>query len=68
MPSRALVLAYFASMNRSVFAAQCLVECCIQLLLQGRTFDDIQVSEGSSCCRGGYGVGFDDIQVTEGSR
>ena len=25
------------------------------------------MSEGSSCCRGGYGVGFDDIQVSEGS-
>ena len=42
-PSTALLLAFFASTNRSLFAAQCIVEAVVALYREGRSFGEIQV-------------------------
>lgn len=42
-PSTALILAWFASKSRSLFAAQCLVDTVLQLYLSGNSLSDIQV-------------------------
>ncbi|GLC45992.1 hypothetical protein PLESTM_001812100 [Pleodorina starrii] len=43
-PSTALLLAWFACGNRSLFAAQCLVEVLVELYREGRTFGELQLS------------------------
>ncbi|GIL91238.1 hypothetical protein Vretimale_18838 [Volvox reticuliferus] len=43
-PSTALLLAWFACGNRSLFAAQCLVEVVVELYREGRTFGELQLS------------------------
>lgn len=42
-PSSALALAWLASINRSLFAAQCCVETCVQMYREGRSFNELQV-------------------------
>ncbi|KAG2490115.1 hypothetical protein HYH03_011421 [Edaphochlamys debaryana] len=42
-PSTALLLAYFAAANRSLFAAQCLVEALVELYREGRSFEELQL-------------------------
>ncbi|PSC70908.1 hypothetical protein C2E20_5721 [Micractinium conductrix] len=41
---RALLLAYFASQNRSLFAAKCMAEVVIQMYREGVTVDDVKVA------------------------
>ncbi|KAL4428301.1 hypothetical protein ABPG75_002390 [Micractinium tetrahymenae] len=41
---RALLLAFFASQNRSLFAAKCFVEVVIEIYQQGATVDDVKVA------------------------
>lgn len=43
---RALLLAWFASQNRSLFAARCLVEVVIEMYREGVTVDDVAVRCG----------------------
>ncbi|GIL58997.1 hypothetical protein Vafri_13982, partial [Volvox africanus] len=43
-PSTALLLSWFACGNRSLFAAQCLVEVLVELYREGRTFGELQLS------------------------
>ncbi|EFJ44191.1 hypothetical protein VOLCADRAFT_106518 [Volvox carteri f. nagariensis] len=43
-PSTALLLAWFACGNRSLFAAQCLVEVLVELYRGGRTFGELQLA------------------------
>lgn len=40
---RSLLLAWFASQNRSLFAARCLVEVVIEMYQEGVTVDDVAV-------------------------
>ncbi|EFN55333.1 expressed protein [Chlorella variabilis] len=40
---RALILAYLASLNRSLFAAKCLVEVVVEMYREGVTLDDAKV-------------------------
>ncbi len=40
---RSLLLAWFASQNRSLFAARCLVEVVIEMYRDGVTVDDVAV-------------------------
>lgn len=42
-PSTALLLAFFASTGRGLFAAQCMVEAIVALYREGRTFAEIKV-------------------------
>ncbi|GLI62381.1 hypothetical protein VaNZ11_005000 [Volvox africanus] len=62
-PSTALLLSWFACGNRSLFAAQCLVEVLVELYREGRTFGELQLSlklatQGARRCR---------VRGTEGS-
>ena len=41
---RALVLAYYASQNRSLTAARCLLETVFELYRQGFTANDVEVA------------------------
>lgn len=41
---RALLLAFFASQNRSLFAAKCFVEVVVEMYQQGATVDDVKVA------------------------
>ncbi|KAL4423032.1 hypothetical protein ABPG77_002066 [Micractinium sp. CCAP 211/92] len=41
---RALLLAFFASQNRSLFAAKCFVEVVIEMYQQGASVDDVKVA------------------------
>ena len=41
--TRALLLAWFASQNRSLFAARCLVEVVLEMYREGVSVDDVAV-------------------------
>lgn len=41
---RALVLAYYASLNRSLTAARCLLEVVFELYRQGFTANDVELA------------------------
>lgn len=44
---RALLLAFFASQNRSLMAAKCFVEVVLAMYREGVTVDEVAVSQGS---------------------
>lgn len=43
-----MLLAWFACGNRSLFAAQCLVEVLVELYREGRSFQELQVGAAAS--------------------
>ncbi|KAG2431579.1 hypothetical protein HXX76_009593 [Chlamydomonas incerta] len=55
-PSTAMLLAWFACGNRSLFAAQCLVEVLVELYREGRSFEELQLSIKAATQGGGWAV------------
>ncbi|PNW78658.1 hypothetical protein CHLRE_09g388050v5 [Chlamydomonas reinhardtii] len=55
-PSTAMLLAWFACGNRSLFAAQCLVEVLVELYREGRSFQELQLSIKAATQGGGWAV------------
>lgn len=49
----AILLAHFASQNRSLLAANCLIEAVVDLYRQGITLDSIQFAMSMSCLESG---------------
>ncbi|KAG2453028.1 hypothetical protein HYH02_002363 [Chlamydomonas schloesseri] len=55
-PSTAMLMAWFACGNRSLFAAQCLVEVLVELYREGRSFEELQLSIKAATQGGGWAV------------